>query len=76
MTRSEARMVAEELYKLMRKSIDMIQAKDEYLSKQDAAKLIGVSTSHFDHFGKNYPRAKVGKSYKYSKNGLLKSVNK
>ena len=66
MTRGDAKMIAEELYKLMQKD----NINDEYLTKEEASAIYKIPTSHFEHYGYKYPRVKLGKSYKYSKLGL------
>lgn len=68
-TRPEARMIAEELYKLLEKGN---VAKDAWLTKQEAAAAYKVPVSHFDHYGKNYVRRQFGVGYKYSNNFLKK----
>lgn len=62
-------MIAEELHKLMLQDGEI---KDAYLTKEEAAEIYKVPVSHFDHYGYKYPRKKIGKSYKYSRNGLNK----
>lgn len=63
MTRRDAKMVAEELYKLMEATA---LAKDTLLTKEEAAAKYKVPVSHFEHYGKNYSPIRIGRSYKYS----------
>ena len=67
-------MVAEELYKLLNKEKEGKITKDTYVTKKEAAEILKVPLSHFDHYGYKYPRAKVGNAYKYSKAGLDKVI--
>jgi hypothetical protein len=67
MTRGDAKVIAEELYKLMQKNG---QIKDTYYTKEEASEIYKVPVSHFEHYGHLYPRKKFGRSWKYSGNGL------
>ena len=69
MARADARMIAEELHRLMLKDNEI---KDAYLTKEEASEIYKVPVSHFNNYGFKYPRVKIGKSYKYSQNGLNK----
>ena len=69
MARADARMIAEELHRLMLKDNEI---KDVYLTKEEASEIYKVPVSHFNNYGFKYPRVKIGKSYKYSQTGLNK----
>lgn len=67
MKRSEARMIAEELYRLMKEDG---QVQEQWLSQKEAADFLGVSYSWITHHGKTLPRTKIGGSYRYPKSKL------
>lgn len=80
MTRSEARMVAEELYKLLRK--DLIErvaeinaeANDRQLSTSEAAQFLGCSTKTIYNKIKSIPHYKVGKHLRFSEMALAEFI--
>lgn len=80
MTRSEARLVAEELYKLMRKDVNVLVSQmvanetDEWLSTEQAASMMGVSVSYIKQNG--IPHSKVGRLNKYRKSDIQKLMNR
>lgn len=73
MKRSEARMIAEELYRLMKEDG---QIHEEWLSRKEAADYLGKSLSWMNHHGESIPRTKIGGSYRYSKSGLNAYLNR
>jgi len=64
LTRNDARMIAEELFKLMTKGDDV------FLSKEEAAAFINVKPSFFDHHPNLFDRRKTVRAYSYSKKSL------
>lgn len=80
MTRNEAKILAQEIYKLMKKDIKELVSQavaeetDEYMSTKQAAELLGVSISYLLH--SDLPKTKVGKLNKYKKSDLIKSLER
>lgn len=80
MTRSEAKILAEELYKLMKKDIRDIVAQtvtedsDELLSAGQVANLMGVSVSYVRQ--RDIPHIKVGRLNRYRKSDIQKMMNR
>lgn len=80
MTRSEARLVAEELYKLMRKDVkqlvqqSVLEETEEWLTTKQAAELMGMSVSYIEH--SDIPRTKVGRLNRYKKSDIQKMMNR
>lgn len=80
MTRSEARMLAEELYKLMRKDVKQLvqqsvsEETDEWLTTEQAARMMGVSISYIKQ--NDIPHSKVGRLNRYRKSDIQKLMNR
>lgn len=80
MTRTEAKLVAEELHKLMRKEIKQLveqyvdKETDEWLSSQEAAKYMGVSLGFV--IKSNIPHSKIGNRNKYRRSDLRKLMER
>jgi len=72
MKRSEARMIAEELYKLMKEDGHV---EERWLSREEAAQYLGVSLSWMEHNDRGLPRRKIAGSYKYPLSGLNRFMN-
>ena len=68
-TRKEARMIAEELFALLKKE----QAVPErYLSAKEAAELLGMPLGTLYHKVDGIPHTKVGKRLRFTESGLRK----
>ena len=65
MTRNEARMIAEEVVKLLQKS-DPLDG-DPPMSAKETAAYLKMSMSHFSHIAPRLPRVKAGRKWLYSK---------
>lgn len=63
-----ADMVAERLHRLMKR--DAEQTVGELLTREEAAAFLKVSTSYVDHNKRLLPHVKVGRSIRYTKDGL------
>lgn len=76
MTRAQARMIAEELYKLIKKDIPcfvhdaVIDGTDEYFNTAQAAEFLGVSVSYVKSHINDIPHTKVGRLNKFKKSSL------
>lgn len=69
MTRYEARMIAEELHKLM-KAEQEAEPLDELLTSTEAAAYLNMSKSFVEHNKDRIPHVKVGRMVRYTKAGL------
>ena len=82
MTRTDARMIAEELYKLMKKDIKSLVSEavkmesDEYLNTSEVSKLMGVSISYVKQNISSIPHTKVGRLNKFRKSEIIKMLNR
>mgnify|MGYP000213115634 CR=1 FL=1 len=80
MTRSEARLIAEELHKLMRKDIKILVEQsitdetEEWLSTKQVAEMMGVSVSYVKQ--SDIPHTKVGRLNRYKKSDIVKLMNR
>lgn len=80
MTRSEARLIAEELHKLMRKDIKILVEQsitdetEEWLSTKQVAEMMGVSVSYVKQ--SDIPHTKVGRLNRYKKSDIQKLMNR
>lgn len=63
-----ADMVAERLHRLMKE--DEAQRVGELLTREEAAAFLKVSTSYIDHNKGRLPHVKVGRSIRFTKEGL------
>ena len=82
MNRTDAKMIAEELYKLVRKELRtvaenlVIEDTDEFLTVDEAADFMRLSKSTLYKKRKVIPCVKIKGSLRYSKNALIKYMNK
>lgn len=82
MTRSDARLIAEELYSLIWKNMksyisDVIKDEtDEYLDSKEAAAFIGMSVITLRRKKENFPYRKTGKKLMFSKKGLTQYMKR
>lgn len=81
MNRNEARMIAEELYKLVRKDIKQVASglvidQEEYIDSKEAAKFLGVSLSFLKKNILDIPHVKVGRLNKFKKSLLIEYINR
>lgn len=67
MTRYDARLIAEELAKMLPRDY----SNDRILSAERLAERLGVSASWVYHEGESLPRIKVGRTYRYSLNEVV-----
>jgi len=68
-TRREARMIAQELHRLMMQ--DKALVEDEYLTTTEAAALLKLSVSYVRHNMERWPQVKRGGRRYFSKQGIL-----
>ena len=73
MTRTDARMIAEELYRLMKNDG---QIKETWLTAKEAASHIGKSYSWMQKNGISLPRTKLGGQWRYPKSQLNTYLNR
>ncbi len=82
MNRTDARLIAEELYKLMHKDVKhyvsaSVDANtDEWFDTQQAADYLGVSVSYIRKNIADIPHTKIGRLNKFKKASLLKLLNR
>lgn len=80
MTRNEAKILAEELYKLMKKDIKNLVAQavteetDEWLTPEQAAGMLSMSISYVMH--SDIPYTKVGHRRRYRKSDIIKILER
>lgn len=80
MTRHEARLVAEELYKLIKDDVKkhvrelVKEEQDDWLSPKQAADILGVSVSFVMH--SDIPKTKVGKLNRYRKSDIVNMLER
>lgn len=80
MTRNEARLIATELYKLMKDDVKrhvrelVKEEQDDWLSPKQAADILGVSVSFVMH--SDIPKTKVGKLNRYKKSDVVKLLER
>ena len=80
MTRNDAKMIAEELYKLMKKDIKQLvrqsvsEGTEEWLTTEQTARMMGVSTSYIKQH--DIPHSKVGRMNRYKKSDIQKLMNR
>lgn len=81
MTQAEAKMVAKELYRLMKADIIREvrevaeQECDDYLSAPDAARLIGWKLQTLYNRKDEVPHFKTGKHLRFSKRALMRYIS-
>ena len=82
MTRSEARLIAEELYNLIGKNMKTYISEcikynsDEYLNTEEASTMIGISVKTLRRRKDEFPHVKIGKRIMFSKNGIIELMNR
>lgn len=82
MNRNDARMLAEELYRLMHKDVKMyissaVQAEtEEWLNTDQAAEFLGVSVSYIKKNILDIPHSKIGRLNKFRKSSLIEYLNR
>ena len=82
MTRNDAKLIAEELYKLIHKDVKLyvstaVEAEtEEWLNTQQAAEFLGVSLSYIKKNITDIPHTKIGKLNKFKKSTLLQFLNR
>lgn len=80
MTQHEARLVAEELYKLMKDDVKrhvrelVKEEQEDWLSPKQAADILGVSVSFVMH--SSLPKTKVGRMNRYRKSDVVKLLER
>lgn len=75
MTRREARMIAEELFRLQQADKEKKEIPEELLTMREAAAYTKRSYSYFQKNGLRIPRTKVGGRYYFTKESLVAWVN-
>ena len=81
MTRNDARIIAEELYRLIKKDSQLLsnivrEVNEEYMNSQQAAKFLGVSITFLKQNIKDIPHTKVGRLNRFKKSSLIEYINK
>lgn len=82
MTRTEAKQIAEELYKLIKKDmkkyiIEAVQEEqDEWLNTIQAAEFLGVSVSFIKQNILDIPHTKVGRMNRFKKSSLIQYLER
>lgn len=80
MTRNEARLIATELYKLMKDDVKkhvrelVKEEQDDWLSPKQAADILGVSVSFVMH--SDLPKTKVGRMNRYKKSDIIRMMER
>jgi len=80
MTRNEARLIAIELYKLMKDDIKrhvheiVKEENEEWLNTKQVAELMGMSVSYVKQ--SDIPHTKVGRLNRYKKSDIQKLMNR
>ncbi len=73
MTRTEARMVAEELHKILKKENPYMG--EEWLSADKLAERLDVSPAWIKKHGEKLPRMRMGSLYRYPYNKVIFLLN-
>lgn len=82
MTRTEARILAEELYKLMRKDVKriveetVIECSDEWVGVGEAANILGCSVGTLYNNISHIPHTKNGRLLRFKKSALIKYLER
>ena len=80
MTRNDARILAEELYKLIRKDVKLyvsqavMKESDEWLTPEQVAGLLHMSKSYVMH--SDIPYTKIGCRRRYRKSDIIKLLER
>ena len=82
MNRTEARIIAEELYKLMRKDVKrlveetIIECSDEWIGVGEAANILGCSVGTLYNNIDSVPHTKNGRLLRFRKASLIKYLER
>ena len=82
MTRTEARKVAEELYKLIHKDVKNIVSQtvkeetEEWIGAKEAAKVLGWSVGTLYNRIEEIPHTKLNNRLRFKKSALLQYLNR
>jgi len=82
MTRNEARLIAIELYKLMKDDVKkyvheiVMEETDEWLNIQQVAEYMGMSVGYIKDHIKDIPHTKVGRINRFRKSDIQKIMNR
>lgn len=80
MTRNEARLIAEELYKLMKDDVKkhvrelVKEEQEDWLSPKQVADILGVSVSFVMH--SDLPKTKIGRMNRYRKSDIVNMLER
>lgn len=69
MTRHEAKMIAEELAKVLKP-----KPEEDFLTQEQLAKLLGISVSYVRHHQTDFPHIKIGCHTRYIKSKVIESL--
>lgn len=75
MTRNEARMIAEEFFKLCKKN-DLLPQSDRYLNVREAAQMLGLSAKTVYNKLAEIPHTKVGGTLRFSERSLRQYIER
>lgn len=81
-TKREARMIAEELFSMIRKDLQSamtevaVESADKYMSVKEAAEMLGWSVRTLYNNIKDIPHVKVGKHLRFSEQSLRRYINR
>lgn len=73
MTRNDARMIAEELFAIIKRE-GLI--KDELMGVSETAQIMGCSKSAIYHKIDEIPHAKVGKALRFKRSEIIKYIER
>ena len=81
MTRNDAVIIAEELYRLIKKDRQLLinivrEINEEYMTSQQAAKFLNVSLQFLKQNIKDIPHSKVGRLNRSKKSSLIEYMSK
>lgn len=82
LSRSEARMIAQELHKLLRNDIDKAvtsqieKETDRYIGVEEASAILGWSPSTIYKHTSELPCSRIGRRLRFSENGLREIVRR
>ena len=81
MTRNDARIIAEELYRLIKKGSQLLsnivrEVNEEYMNSHQATEFLNVSLQFLKKNIKDIPHTKVGRLNRFKKSSLIEYMNK
>jgi excisionase family DNA binding protein len=81
MTRNDARIIAEELYRLIKKDSQLLsnivrEVNEEYMNSHQASEFLNVSLQFLKKNIKDIPHTKVGRLNRFKKSSLIEYMNK